>query len=123
MATSDGHEHVTSEIVKLNNVATVSTTCMNCKLLEKRLQNVLSELKSGEEILSILREDSISITTRQTADQQACASPSDHSVHGVNSVQEYTSETWKTVAQNSNNRKKTCGSNVKNSKMNFAIHC
>jgi hypothetical protein len=117
MAACNSHEGIASEVLKHVNVDQSSVSCLNCELMEKQLQSALSELKLAERIISMLREDSIGITTRQTADQQARASscePSDSecgiSAHGQ------ASETRITVARKNKDRKMTYGISATNNR-------
>jgi hypothetical protein len=108
-------EEVASEVLKHINDVKADVDCVNCELMEKQLLNALSELKSAEKIIAILREDLKCNTMESTADHQTralssepCGSECEVSDH--NQI----SGTWITVARNNRDRKMTRGINATN---------
>jgi hypothetical protein len=121
MAASSSHEHVASEVLTYNKVDKSSATCFNCKLLEKQILDVSSELKSNKKIISMLCEDSTGNTTGLTADQQTSAfSCEPNNSECETSACGEASDMWIKVARNSSGKKRAPGKSEVNNQVNFA---
>ena len=104
----------TGELTQFTQVETVSN-CTNCVLMEKQLHAVMMELKSAQEIISLLNED-IKNNTRGSIDDLQHRLSSRETSESETSRDNLTNGKWTSVVykRKNNNTKVMCDTNTVN---------